>query len=99
MPWDNSPEARQRQARTYNSEYRRNSRTAKQRAGYRCENCGSARNIETNHIIRPEHGGTHDLSNLQVLCADCHGKITAQQGGGFRSARIADPDPAPRTAW
>src|SRR5262249_20579494 len=40
-------------------------------------------------------------TRLQAACKSCHGKITAQQGGGYRNGkgRSNDPPPTPRTAW
>lgn len=51
---------------------------AKRRAGYRCEEeidgerCGSSIDIEVDHLIPLEHGGTNDDDNLMVRCRACH---------------------------
>lgn len=44
-----------------------------ERDGYRCQQCGTARKLQVDHIEPVHRGGDfwhHD--NLQVLCADCH---------------------------
>ena len=38
----------------------------------RVPGCRSARNLEIHHIIHREHGGTHDPSNLILVCSSCH---------------------------
>jgi hypothetical protein len=44
------------------------------RDGYRCRvpGCRSARFLEVHHIVHREHGGTHDPSNLILLCDGHH---------------------------
>jgi HNH endonuclease/RuvA, C-terminal domain len=44
------------------------------RDGGRCrvEGCRSARAIEIHHIVHRADGGTHEPSNLSLLCASCH---------------------------
>jgi len=104
--WQKSQEDRQRDAETYASpEYRRNRAAARRRAGGRCEQCRHPHGrLECDHVIPVSQDGTHDLANLQMLCAGggscrCHERKTAQEGGGFRSDSPADPAPQPRTAW
>jgi hypothetical protein len=38
----------------------------------RVPGCRSARALEIHHIIHREHGGSHDVSNLVLLCSSCH---------------------------
>ena len=45
----------------------------KQRDGYRCTECGETEGLVCHHIVRPQHGGTDDSSNLKTLCRRCHG--------------------------
>jgi hypothetical protein len=41
-----------------------------------CCNCErSDTRLDVHHIVPIEHGGTNRLSNLAVLCFDCHAKI------------------------
>ena len=40
--------------------------------GRRCGKCGKAGALEVHHVKELQRGGTNDLSNLQVLCRDCH---------------------------
>jgi 5-methylcytosine-specific restriction endonuclease McrA len=43
-------------------------------ANHRCQTpgCRSAMHLEVHHIVHREHGGSHDPSNLVVLCSGCH---------------------------
>lgn len=54
-----------------------------ERAGYRCEWCGSDRDLSLDHIVPRVHHGTHDPSNLQVLCRRCNSR---------KGARIVCPE-------
>ena len=48
-------------------------RKALERAGYKCEICGrSDLPLHVHHIVPRSAGGSHDLSNLMVLCPLCH---------------------------
>jgi hypothetical protein len=38
----------------------------------RVPGCRSTRCLEIHHIIHREHGGTHDPSNLVLICSSCH---------------------------
>jgi hypothetical protein len=42
------------------------------RDGGRCQHCGSYKDPQIDHIIPWSRGGTHDASNLQVLCGPCN---------------------------
>jgi 5-methylcytosine-specific restriction endonuclease McrA len=107
MPWDNDPEKRQRDARNYGPEYKRNRAVAWRRAGGRCEHleggrrCGSRDRCQVDHIIPVSQGGTHHLDNLRVLCATHHQAKTAQEGRGYRGGRKPKADPVlqVRTQW
>ncbi len=35
--------------------------------------------FEVDHKIRLEYGGTNEVSNLEALCRDCHGRKTASE--------------------
>ena len=39
--------------------------------------CRSARNLEIHHVIEQAHGGTHELSNLCLLCSGHHAALHA----------------------
>lgn len=112
MPWDKTREDRQRDAKVYGSpEYKRNRAAARRRAGGRCEQCHHRHpKLQCDHITPTTKGGTHNLENLQILCAGdgsckCHERKTAQEGGGFRQAgnrgntTEKDPPLQARTKW
>jgi hypothetical protein len=63
-----------------------------ERGGHRCALCQSTMRLEIDHIIPMSGGGTHDPSNLQVLCGPCN--IT--KGGVRQPRRYAD---GIRCAW
>jgi 5-methylcytosine-specific restriction endonuclease McrA len=47
--------------------------------------------FEIDHIVEVTHGGTNELSNLQVLCPCCHSvktKRCAKQNWNFTSSEI-----------
>lgn len=54
------------------------------RDGHQCAQCGSAENLEVDHINN-QRGPNYDRdNNLQVLCADCHKAKTARESGAWR---------------
>jgi hypothetical protein len=44
------------------------------RDGGRCRvpGCRSSRGLEAHHLVHREHGGSHEASNLILLCSACH---------------------------
>ena len=46
------------------------------RDNHRCQTpgCRSAMHLEVHHIVHRQDGGTHDPSNLSVLCSGCHAR-------------------------
>ncbi|MBS4014992.1 MAG: HNH endonuclease [Candidatus Latescibacteria bacterium] len=50
-----------------------------QKYNYRCNNCGSGKNIQIHHIV-PYPIGTNHTSNLVVLCKSCHMKAHRMTG-------------------
>lgn len=59
-------------------EWTNTKRRIKKRDGYRCaevidgEVCGSVIDLEVDHVIPRELGGTNDDDNLITRCRDCH---------------------------
>ena len=49
--------------------------------GWNCAHCKEQLKpwFEVDHIVRLEYGGTNDISNLEALCRECHGKKTAKE--------------------
>lgn len=42
------------------------------RDGLRCRRCGTTKFLELDHIVPRARGGGDALTNLQLLCHDCH---------------------------
>ena len=104
MAWKKTADDRARDAKTYGSdEYKRNRAIALRRADRRCAKCGRRdRAVQCDHIVPVSQGGTHHLSNLQVLCSgpgSCHARKTATEGSTMRSRPHIHPAPSPRTLW
>lgn len=49
----------------------------------KCAICGSAKDLELDHIVTYYAGGRSEPSNLQWLCHKCHKKKTAQEQKAF----------------
>ena len=48
----------------------------KQKYNSQCAKCGRKNNLEMDHIIPVIDGGSSDISNLQILCSECHTEKT-----------------------
>ena len=44
------------------------------RDSWRCQECGSMKNLHIHHMKRRSQLGGDTMDNLITLCADCHGK-------------------------
>ena len=44
------------------------------RDGWRCQSCGSARNLQVHHLRARSKLGDDALQNLISLCAECHAR-------------------------
>ena len=42
------------------------------RDGYRCQNCGTQKDLHVHHVHPRRQGGTDQMENLQILCGNCH---------------------------
>ena len=40
-----------------------------------CANCGETNDLDIHHTVPLAKGGTNRISNLVMLCLECHGKI------------------------
>lgn len=40
--------------------------------GYKCEDCGSTKNLDRHHIVHKTKGGLDIPLNLMILCKTCH---------------------------
>lgn len=60
-----------------------------------CAACGSAENIEIDHIVPISRGGTGDDSNLQALCRKCNRKKRTRTGSAetLATQNYADAEP------
>lgn len=45
------------------------------RDGWRCQSCGSPRNLQAHHLTRRSQLGHDALENLITLCAECHRRV------------------------
>lgn len=43
---------------------------------WRCRSCASVLQLQVDHVVNRSSGGTHDMENLQTLCANCHYRKT-----------------------
>ena len=54
-----------------------------------CVRCGSTAGVQVHHRVALVDGGSNQLSNLELLCADCH-RLSSSE------AHRAHPATAPR---
>lgn len=47
-------------------------RAVYERDEYRCVRCWTTRDLEFDHVVLWSEGGTHEVSNLRLLCWTCH---------------------------
>jgi 5-methylcytosine-specific restriction endonuclease McrA len=45
-----------------------------ERDGWRCQNCGSSKDLQVHHLAKRSKLGDDALDNLMTLCATCHYK-------------------------
>ena len=67
--------------------FNRNRKKIVEQHGLVCDNCkyeGVLDDYEAHHIVPIVHGGTNYLSNLAILCSDCHGKAHGERGWADR---------------
>lgn len=64
-------------------------KAARTRDGNQCVKCGSAERLEVDHVLNIAHGGTHDLDNLQTLCAACHREKSQEEARQARAVKRA----------
>ena len=46
-----------------------------ERDGWRCQQCGSAKNLQVHHLKARSQLGGDLMQNLITLCVSCHGKL------------------------
>ena len=49
-----------------------------------CVRCGATENLECDHIVPVNAGGTHEAENLQTLCSKCHREKSAKEKSPYR---------------
>ncbi len=45
--------------------------------GGKCNQCGQSldlRHLQVDHLVSVAHGGSQEMSNLQLLCQPCHSR-------------------------
>jgi len=52
--------------------YRRLMKMVLKRDGWRCQKCGSLKDLQIHHKVRRSQQGNDSLKNLVTLCAYCH---------------------------
>lgn len=97
MPWSKTPQDRARDAVRYGPAWKKARQAALNRAGHRCEKCGSRRELSVDHI----HGAAADPGHhhLQVLCGTCHRAKTAAESNQGRGRTGSDAPVQARTRW
>lgn len=82
-------------AEEYPSDWDRRRKKVYRRDNYECQNCGSKggaygnTELHAHHIVPKSKGGTHQLTNLQTLCHDCHRRVHGHPVG--RSKKKSSP--------
>ncbi|PSP95078.1 hypothetical protein BRC91_03490 [Halobacteriales archaeon QS_4_62_28] len=67
--------------REYPSNWDSRRKKVYRRDGYTCQNCGAKggpkgnTELHAHHIVPKSKGGTHETSNLQTVCSECHNAI------------------------
>ena len=48
---------------------------------WKCKHCQNQLTawFEVDHVQRLEHGGSNEVTNLEALCRECHGKKTSME--------------------
>ncbi|MED2706605.1 HNH endonuclease signature motif containing protein [Bacillus toyonensis] len=54
-----------------------------------CANCSSREDLQIHHIVPLSIGGTNKLTNLALVCGECHAKIHGKKSNMLRLSRIA----------
>ncbi|RLC88792.1 MAG: hypothetical protein DRJ03_01700 [Chloroflexi bacterium] len=49
-----------------------------ERDKYRCQYCGTWKNLTVDHIVPVSKGGSDDVNNLQTLCNECNARKGAR---------------------
>jgi 5-methylcytosine-specific restriction endonuclease McrA len=55
-------------------EYNLLRRRVLERDGWRCQDCGSSKNLHIHHLVKRSKLGDDVEGNLVTLCASCHSK-------------------------
>ena len=67
------------QAKPYQTkEWQAARRKALSQANHTCLMCGTQLHLQVHHRLPLSEGGTHDQSNLTVVCRSCHPALEAQ---------------------
>lgn len=61
----------------HSDEYRAKRFQALKRGGYRCQKCGTARNLRVHHISYATLGTDAEMDDLVTLCDKCHEEVHA----------------------
>ena len=72
-------------------EWRKARASAISRTSGMCERCYSPNDLTVHHILPLIEGGTHDQTNLQVLCRTCHPIVEAEHRALRRQSKGQPP--------
>lgn len=70
-----------RRAKADSANQRLKRQLIKERGG-KCEVCGDTKKLQAHHIVHVSKGGKNELSNLKLVCHDCH--LNKEHGGSWR---------------
>lgn len=89
--------------REYPSDWDSRRKKVYRRDNYTCQNCGAKggpkgnAELHAHHIVPKSKGGTHEISNLQTVCKECHkaihGNTVAPTGRSAKDSSENELDP------
>lgn len=86
-------------AEEYPSDWNSRRKEVYQRDNYICQNCGAkggshgTAELHSHHIVPKSNGGSHNLSNLQTLCSECHKAVHGDSNAPTESSSSTPVSP------
>ena len=72
--------------------YKELHRAILERDGWRCQSCGTAKDLEVHHIQSRSLLGDDSEQNLITLCAQCHHQLISAQNDWFEGGQAVARD-------